>query len=205
MVGGPSDRELWLRGARGDADAFGVLFDRHGTAIYNYLFRRTADWGLAEELTSVVFLEAWRRREEVRLERESALPWLYATATNVLRNQRRALRRYRHALARLPRPRDEPDPVDDAAGRADDAAEVRRLLGLLARLPKREQDVFALCVLGELSYEQAAAALELPVGTVRSRLSRARARLAELAGASGHNVGEHALPCSAEAEERRRP
>ena len=62
------------------------------------------------------------------------------------------------------------------------------VLRSVARLPKREQDVLALCVWGGLSYEEAAVALGLPVGTVRSRLSRARARMRELRGDSGHEV-----------------
>lgn len=196
-----SDRELWSRGAAGDADAFAELFDRHGDAIYNYLFRRTGDWGTAEELTAVVFLEAWRRRSQLRLERESALPWLYGTATNVLRNQRRSLRRHRAALARLPQPGIEPDFAEDAAARVTDAAAVSRLLPLLGRLSRADREVFALCVLAELSYEEAAAALGVKVGTVRSRLSRARARMGELAAASGHEQDEASTCAQAEAIE----
>src|SRR2546421_12655149 len=117
-----SDSELWSRGTAGDSDAFGLIFDRHAKAIYNYCFRRTADWALAEDLTSVAFLEAWRRRAEVRLEADSALPWLYGVAANVLRNQRRSLRRHRAALARLPAERDrEPDFSDETEQRLDEA------------------------------------------------------------------------------------
>lgn len=167
-----------------------MLFDRHGDAIHSYLFRRTGDPTLAEELTAVVFLEAWRRCHDLELERESALPWLYGTATNVLRNQRRALRRHRAALARIPRPALEPDFADDAVERASDEAETRRLLPLLQQLRPAERELFGLCVLAELSYDEAAAALGIPVGTVRSRLSRARARLTELAAANGHELDE---------------
>lgn len=60
-VGGTSDRELWARAVDGDREAFGQIFDRHGKTVYNYLFRRTADWSEAEDLTSTVFLHAWRR------------------------------------------------------------------------------------------------------------------------------------------------
>jgi RNA polymerase sigma factor (sigma-70 family) len=180
-----SDRELWTRGAHGDGEAFGELFERHADAIYNYVFRRTADWATAEDLTSVVFLEAWRRRAEVRLERESALPWLYGVATNVIRNERRARRRHRTALEQLPTElalRDDADEVD----RALDQLVMREALALVAQLPRKQQDVLALCVWCDLSYEAAALALGLPVGTVRSRLSRARLRLAELSTAGGH-------------------
>ena len=75
---------------------FGLLFERHARAIYN-CFRRTADWAVAEDLTSIVFLEAWRRRERELLP-EKVLPWLYGIATNVIRNRRRSLRRHAAAL-----------------------------------------------------------------------------------------------------------
>jgi RNA polymerase sigma-70 factor (ECF subfamily) len=81
------------------------------------------------------------------------------------------------------------------AARIDDELRMRSALGLLARLPRRDQDVLALCVWQELSYEEAALALGLPVGTVRSRLSRARARLRELREACGHlEEGERPIP-----------
>ena len=168
-----TDREL-LR--RGDPGAFGTLFERHGRAVYNYCFRRTADWAAAEDLTSVVFLEAWRKRNDVRIAGDTLLPWLYGVATNVLRNRSRSLRRYRAALERLPRGH-EADFADDAAERLDDEAQMQRVLDAYQVLTKRDQDVLALCVWSGLSYEEAAIALDLPVGTVRSRLSRARARL----------------------------
>jgi DNA-directed RNA polymerase specialized sigma24 family protein len=96
------DGELWARAQAGDAGAFGVLFDRHANSVYRYCFRRSADWALAEDLTSVVFFEAWRRCAEVKLSGGGLLPWLLGVATNVIRNQRRSLRRYRAALERLP-------------------------------------------------------------------------------------------------------
>ena len=101
-VSDPSDRVLWQRAGAGDGDAFGVLFERHARRIYNYCFRRTGDWALAEDLASATFLTAWRAQREVPLEAESALPLLYGIATNALRNQRRSFRRRRDALSRLP-------------------------------------------------------------------------------------------------------
>ena len=168
-----TDREL-LRQA--DPAAFGTLFERHGRAVYNYCFRRTADWAAAEDLTSVVFLEAWRKRKELRLHGDTLLPWLYGVATNVLRNRGRSLKRYRAALDHLT-VEHEADFADDVAGRIGDEQQMRHVLATFRLLPKRDQDVLALCVWSELSYEEAAVALDLPVGTVRSRLSRARSRL----------------------------
>ena len=185
MAAVTSDQELWGRAGAGDGDAFGELFDRHCDAIYNYLFRRTGDWSVAEDLTSVVFLEAWRRRRDLRLESASALPWLFGVATNVVRNERRSRRRHRVALARLPKERAELDIAERVIDRVESEQTMREALALLVRLPKEQQDVFALCGWSELSYEAAALALGIPVGTVRSRLSRARARLAELVVANG--------------------
>jgi RNA polymerase sigma factor (sigma-70 family) len=175
-----TDRQL-LRQA--DPAAFGTLFERHGRAIYNYCFRRTADWAAAEDLTSVVFLEAWRKRKDVRIHGDSLLPWLYGVAANVLRNRNRTVRRYRAALERMP-PEHEVDFAEDAAARVDDERRMRDVLESFRLLPKRDQEVLALCVWSSLSYEEAAVALDLPVGTVRSRLSRARRRLDEGAAIS---------------------
>jgi RNA polymerase sigma factor (sigma-70 family) len=189
VMGELTDAVLWQRAAAGDADAFGTIFERHARTVYNYCFRRTADWSHAEELTAIVFLEAWRRRAQVVLERDDALPWLFGVATNVLRNLRRSQRRHRAALERLPRER-----VADFAGdvdeRLDDERQMRAALRALRKLSRDDQDVLALCVWEDLTYEQAALALGVPVGTVRSRLSRARVRLRELTSNPGHEWDE---------------
>ena len=94
-----SDESLLQASANGDQRAFSELYERHARTIYNYLFRRLADWSEAEDLTAVVFLEAFRRRSEVVVVEGKLLPWLYGIATNVLRNRRRALWRHRHLVA----------------------------------------------------------------------------------------------------------
>ena len=174
-----TDTQLWARVAAGDADAFGILFERHARSIYNYCFRRTADWAAAEDLTSSTFLEAWRRRSEVRLSGETALSWLYGVATNLARNRVRAERRGRSALERMPRarPDDAPDLAEGVAARIDDERWMREVLDRIAVLSDLDRDVFVLCVWQGLSSEQAAVAVGLAAGTVRSRLARARARL----------------------------
>jgi len=176
---GPTDDALWGRVRRGDSGALALLFRRHADALYNYCFRRLGDWTSAEEMVSIVFLEAWRRRD-AEVQPGKVLPWLYGIATNVVRNRRRSERRYAAALQRLPAEPPTPDPADDAVGRADDERRMKRLLSWASQLPRHEQDVLALCVWSELSYEDAAAALGVPVGTVRSRLSRAKTRLRNL-------------------------
>lgn len=187
-----SDESLWQASARGDQRAFSELYERHAGTIYNYLFRRLADWSEAEDLTAVVFLEAFRRRREVVVVEGKLLPWLYEIATNVLRNRRRALWRHRDLVAQL-----EGQPgnavAPDVAARAEAAVQMRSVLKRIARLPRQQQDAVALCVWSGLSYEEAAAALGVPVGTVRSRLSRARASLAELESSPRHREVEMEL------------
>ncbi|MEV4419160.1 RNA polymerase sigma factor [Patulibacter sp. NPDC049589] len=175
----PPDPLLWRRAVAGDTDAFGVLYERHDRAVLAFCLWRTGDPALAEDLTSIVFLEAWRRRASTPLTTGDARPLLLAIATNVLRNQWRTRRRHRAALERLGRagePR--PDHDDDAADRVDAAARLHEVRAQLDALPQREREVLALVALADLTYEETASALGLPVGTVRSRLSRARARLA---------------------------
>lgn len=180
------DSVLWSRARAGDSAAFEMLFERHGRTIYNYCFRRVGSWAVAEDLVSIVFLEAWRRVDK-QLPSGKEIPWLFGIATNVVRNRRRSERRYAAALRRVSQPSSEPSFAEDSDERIDDEKLMGRALALLGRLPRREQEVFALCAWSELSYEEAAIALRIPVGTVRSRLSRARARLRELDPAIGHD------------------
>ncbi len=175
-----------------DPDAFAALFRLHSRAIYNYCFRRLADWRDAEDALSLVFLEAWRRRDK-QLPPGKELPWLYGIATNVLRNRRRSERRFRAALARVPVASPEADFSDEAAERVDDERRMAQALVLLGQLSARDQDVFVLCAWQGLSYEDAALALAVPVGTVRSRLSRARERIVELDSGSGHEQDDTAV------------
>jgi RNA polymerase sigma factor (sigma-70 family) len=186
----PSDADLWERSRAGDPDAFGMLFDRHAKVIYNYCFRRIGNWVTAEDLLSVVFLEAWRRRDK-KLPPDKVLPWLFGIATNVIRNQRRSERRHLAALSRVPPVRGEPDFGEDTDRQLDDRQKAEEALTALRSLPPRQQDAFFLCGVMELSYEDAALALNVPVGTVRSRLSRARDRLKELDCDFGHELEEN--------------
>jgi RNA polymerase sigma-70 factor (ECF subfamily) len=188
VVADSTDDALWRRAASGDAEAYGALFERHARTIYNYLFRRCGDWAVAEDLTSVVFLEAFRRSASVKIEDGKVLPWLYGVATNVVRNHRRSLRRYAEALRRLPPPGRESEPTVDTVERIDAEQRMQAVLTAIRRLPERDRDVLALCAWSGLSYEDAAVALSIPVGTVRSRLARARALVVELVGPSGHEL-----------------
>ena len=168
------EMSLRARILAGDPDAFGQLFDDHARVVYNHAFRLVGNWSVAEDVMALTFLEAWRLRTTVELTGGSLLAWLLGIATNVSRNTRRAARRHSAALARMPLRDAVPDFADDLVGRIDDVARIAKVREALARLRKPEQDVFALCVWAGMDYAAAAQALGVPVGTVRSRLSRAR-------------------------------
>jgi RNA polymerase sigma factor (sigma-70 family) len=184
-VDDPTPR-LRARARAGDADAFGAVFDACARSVYNHAFRLTGDWSAAEDVMAMTFLEAWRSRERIAEDGGSLRPWLLGIATNLARGQRRAARRQRNALARLAaavavaEADGLPDVADDVSGRLDDVARIKALHRALAGLPRPELEVLALCVWSGLGYAEAAEALGVPVGTVRSRLSRARAKLAKL-------------------------
>jgi RNA polymerase sigma-70 factor (ECF subfamily) len=189
----PADSELWDRALSGEPSAFGQLFDRHANAVFAFCLRRTGDRASAEDLMSTTFLHAWRRRAEMEPTAGGPVPWLYGIAANLVRRHLRGVGRRQAAIARMPALQDEPDPSDVIADRLDDARRVQRALDALQSMPDDDQELFVLCVWQELSYEQAAAALGIPVGTVRSRLSRARTRLRlalrEPPGGSGDEPG----------------
>lgn len=171
----PDDQELWHRLRGDDADAFGLLFERHGDRILRYVLRRTGEAADAEDLVAVVFLEAWRRRGAVELHQASALPWLYGVAANVVARRHRSRRRHAAALERLALlPPRSPALVER---QAEAAAESARVLDAIGRLPRREREVLVLSVWEGLSHAEIAVALDTTVGTVKSRLSRARTRL----------------------------
>ncbi|WP_075017912.1 RNA polymerase sigma factor [Actinacidiphila rubida] len=175
------DPSVHARIRAGDPDAFREIFQSHAQMVYRHAVRVTADWALAEDVVSLTFLEAWRLRGKLRDEGDSLRPWLMGIATNVLRNRARAARRHERALARLPATQAVPDFADELIGRIGDAEELSAAQAGLARLRQSERDVFTLCVWSGLSYHDAAQALGVPVGTVRSRLARARSRLRKLA------------------------
>jgi RNA polymerase sigma factor (sigma-70 family) len=171
------DQSQRTRVRAGDHDAFGVLFSDHARAVYNHAFRLTGNWSAAEEVVSLTFLEAWRLRGTIRPEGGSLLPWLLGITLNVVRNASRASRRHQAAMTRLPQAHNVPDFADELAGRLDDAAQLKHVRAAIKNLRRTEQDVIALCVWSGLDYAEAAEALGIPVGTVRSRLSRARRKL----------------------------
>lgn len=172
-----SEPAILDRARRGDPEAFGELFDLHRDRVFRHALRMTRSVHDAEDVTGMVFLEAWRRRDTVLDVDGSAIGWLLVTTNNVSRNLSRSIRRYRHTLSTLPLPEDSPDHSDAVDVRLDSHPQLTALRQALARLPRRDQDILSLCVIEELSTADAAAVLNIPTGTVKSRLSRAKARL----------------------------
>jgi RNA polymerase sigma-70 factor (ECF subfamily) len=151
--------------------AFQPIFDRHFAAIHKYLHRR-AGRELADELAAETFALAFEHRSSCR-GAGSALPWLYGIATNLLRRRWRAERRQLSAYGRSGVDRGVVY-EDDAAGRVDGSSAGARLAVALAAMRPQERDALLLYALADLSYDEIALALDVPVGTVRTWLHRAR-------------------------------
>ena len=177
----PSDEELWSSIVAGDEVAFGRLFDRYSRPVYNHAFRLTGSWSTAEDVTQATFLVAWRRRHDARLVDGSALPWLLVVATNAVRSESRSARRWLALLRRLPGERyADGDLADEVSARLDDERRMTEVLTVVRGLPPAEREAVALCLWSGVSYPDAAAVLGISEVAVRSRVSRARSRLARL-------------------------
>lgn len=160
-----------------DPDAFGALFERHFSPVHGWLHRRVGGQ-LAEDLASETFTRAFRGRDRFDTAYADAAPWLFGIAANLVHDHRRAELRRLRALARAQgQAGGEEDFAAGAAARADAAATGAALAGALAALREQERDVVLLVAWAGLEYEQVARALDVPVGTVRSRLHRARRTL----------------------------
>lgn len=164
------DAELWASAAGGSEAAFGQLFDRHAATVWNHCFRLTGSWAEAEDLTSTVFLQAWRRRAEVRITEGGLRAWLLAVAGNSARTERRSLARRLRLATRVGPPPATADHADEVAGRVDDERRMAAVLAAVQRLPRAEREALQLCVWGEVSYAAAAEVLGLEVGSVRARV-----------------------------------
>jgi RNA polymerase sigma factor (sigma-70 family) len=157
-------------------EAFAALFDRHYRKIYAYAARRLGA-GLADDIAAETFLIAFDRRESYDRSRAAAGPWLYGIAANLIARHARAEARHLRALARSAGPEVVEWDGDALAGRLDAAAVRGRLAAALAALPGTEREVLLLVAWAGLSCQDAATALDIPAGTARSRLHRARTQV----------------------------
>jgi RNA polymerase sigma-70 factor (ECF subfamily) len=179
------DPALWERVRDADPDAFAALFRRHATAVYNYAFRRTASWAQAEDVVQATFTSVWRRALAGRVDPlrcASARPVLLHIAGqecgNVVRSTRRAAALHSRLSSWRTPPGDEL--ADVVAAALDDEAAMRRLREVLGQVPKDQRDIVELVTWSGCTVAEAAAVLGVPVGTAKSRLSRARTSLRTL-------------------------
>jgi RNA polymerase sigma factor (sigma-70 family) len=170
-----SDAEL-LIGSLNEPALFGEIFDRHAGAVFRYLARRVGPDD-AGELLADVFLAAYETRFRYDSDFSTALPWLYGIASNLLRKHFRRRAGELKMLYRLVAQSEPDDHVDAVADVIDAQVQVRAMANLLGELPPGERDVLLLHAWEALTYEGIANALNIPVGTVRSRLNRTRRRL----------------------------
>jgi RNA polymerase sigma-70 factor (ECF subfamily) len=173
-------------------ELFEAVFDRHAKTIYRYLRRRVGE-ALAEELTAETFARAFRGRRRFDCRGESALPWLYGIAANLLRMHRRTEERRFRAYARAAGRSLAPPPSCDSDQRLDAAALRPVLAAALADLPHAHREVLLLHAWADLSHEEIAVALDISAGTVRSRLHRARAHVAERLARTGNKAGDDSM------------
>lgn len=176
----PDDAEVIAR-SLAEPELFALLFRRHAGPITRYVTRRLGP-DAAEDVVADTFLAAFRGRDRYHPDHPDARPWLYGIATNLVSRHRRSEVRQLRAYARTG-----VDPVlagftDRTDARVGAEAVRRRLAAALGRLKPVYRDALLLVVWGDMTYEQAAAALAVPVGTVRSRISRARSALAAALG-----------------------
>jgi RNA polymerase sigma factor (sigma-70 family) len=162
------DASDWGRVLSGDAAALASLFDRHEARLFRQASRLLTAREDAKDAVTIAFFELWRKRARVRLVDGSPLPWLLNTVSYAARNLERSSRRYGALIARAPRP----DQTGELSG-SDESG----VLAALKRLPAREQSVVVLRVLEGYPERATAQTLGIPVGTVKSRLARARAKL----------------------------
>ncbi len=170
-----SDAEL-LAASVSAPRLIGEVFDRHSAEVLRYLTRRVGPQD-AEDLLSQTFLIALERRGAFQAAAESARPWLYGIASNLLLRRRRDEVRFLRALARLPLDHGVTIFEESTAARIDAKAEAGAIAGPLAELAPGDRNVLLLLAWAQLSHEEIATALEIPVGTVKSRLHRARRQL----------------------------
>jgi RNA polymerase sigma factor (sigma-70 family) len=184
-----TDSEIIERSRR-DPEAFVELFRRHFRAVHGYVARR-AGHELADEVAAETFTQAFRGRAAYVAQGSSALPWLYGIAGRQLLRRQRRERRHLRALGRLADRRDvAPDHGDKGVSSRH---EQRALAAALAALEARDREVLLLLAWADLSYAEIAEATAVPIGTVRSRISRARRIVREALSDEGHEL---ALTCT---------
>lgn len=155
---------------------FHALAQAHGLRLYRFILKNTGHHGDAQDLAQQAFLEAVRSFPLFKGESELST-WLYGIALNLLRNHLSRAPQRRYHFTGLDVLEGVADPRLPPAEALEKKQQLRCLLDAFAGLPRSMQDILRLVAVDDMSYEEAAALLSVPVGTVRSRLSRARSAL----------------------------
>ncbi|MEY2472599.1 MAG: hypothetical protein QOK28_1928 [Actinomycetota bacterium] len=181
MPGVRTDAEIVEDSLREPA-AFAAIFDRHYDAVFRFAERRVG-YDAAREIASDVFMTAFRLRDKFAPDTASARPWLFGIAARKVMHEHRRFARSTNALRRLGARRIATELEADTVARAVDAAsQAEALRAALATLDPQSRELLLLVTWEDLTYAEAAAAMDLPIGTVRSRVHRARRKLAEQLG-----------------------
>jgi RNA polymerase sigma-70 factor (ECF subfamily) len=160
-----------------EPDLFAVLFQRYAADVHRYTFRRVGP-DLADDLVAATFLTAFARRHRYDTAIANARPWLFGIATREISGHRRAERARYRALARVGEgERWYDDFADRVVAEATARTAYPALAEALARLRSGDRDCLLLYAWGDLSYEEVATGLGIPIGTVRSRLNRVRRKM----------------------------
>ncbi|GAA1651061.1 RNA polymerase sigma factor [Microbacterium flavum] len=176
-----TDNEVIERSSA-EPGAFALLYDRHAPAIYRYAARRIGSDG-AEDIMSETFLVAFERRSAYDLAVVDARPWLLGIATRLMRKHVRVEARAWKGMVADLAAQISPDVIEQASARVDATRQTGRLASALRSLSTSDRDTLLLYAWGDLDYAGIAEALDVPIGTVRSRLNRARRLLRRAAGA----------------------
>ncbi|HEX8629382.1 MAG TPA: RNA polymerase sigma factor [Catenuloplanes sp.] len=159
-------------------ERFGVIFDRHAPYIHRYVGRRLGA-EVTDDLVAETFLVAFRSRDRYDPTRTDARPWLYGIATNLIsQHARKQARWFRLGCSLAPEP-DVACHADQVVGDVVAQGTRAELTAALRGLSPGDRDVLLLVAWEDLTYEETASALGIPVGTVRSRLNRARRKVRE--------------------------
>jgi RNA polymerase sigma factor (sigma-70 family) len=176
-----------------DPQRFAVVVDRHFAEIFRYLARRVGRDN-AEDLGAETFVVAFGARKRYDPSRANALPWLYGIATNLIRRQRRTEVRMLIAYATAASQFDpDGDSSEGLVARLDHATSLARVASAFAVLDPDQRDALYLVAIVGLGYAEASEALDIPVGTVHSRVARARTNLRDLAAYSGQEGNEDSI------------
>jgi RNA polymerase sigma factor (sigma-70 family) len=165
-----------IRASLADPDRFALIYDRYAAMLYRYAYQRVGP-GTADDVVAEAFLAAFRGRATYDLDRQDARPWLFGILTREVAAHRRREQAHFRALARTTHDTVQESPADQVAARVVADAARGPLAAALAGLPPRDRDVLLLVAWGQLGYDEVAEALNIPQGTVGSRLNRARRKV----------------------------